>query len=84
MYQNDHLKISFKFYRLLYLIIQEKQEGQHIGATYKSILKVLLKQYRSPTDPNKFMGSKCMKFHDHRLITESVIIRKPFSNNHAP
>ena len=61
-----------------------KQEGQHIGATYKSILKVLLKQYRSPTDPNKFMGSKCMKFHDHRLITESVIVRKPFSNNHAP
>ena len=59
-------------------------EGQHIGATYKSILKVLLKQYRSPTDPNKFMGSKCMKFHDHRLITESVIVRKPFSNNHAP
>ena len=93
--------------------------GQHIGATYKSILKVLLKQYRSPTDPNKFksatiisvdhfqitmhhdldrwpfdpkinrahpwlMGSKCMKFHDHRLITESVIVRKPFSNNHAP
>ena len=96
-----------------------KQEGQHIGATYKSILKVLLKQYRSPTDPNKFksatiisvdhfqitmrhdldrwpfdpkinrahpwlMGSKCMKFQDHRLITESVIVRKPFSNNHAP
>ena len=30
------------------------------------------------------MGSKCMKFHDHRLITESVIVRKPFSNNHAP
>ena len=89
------------------------------GATYKSILKVLLKQNRSPTDPNKFksatiisvdhfqitmrhdldrwpfdpkinrahpwlMGSKCMKFHDHRLITESVIVRKPFSNNHAP
>ena len=63
---------------------QQQQEGQHIGATYKSILKVLLKQYRSPTDPNKFMGSKCMKFHDHRLITESVIVRKPFSNNHAP
>ena len=98
---------------------KKKQEGQHIGATYKSILKVLLKQYRSPTDPNKFksatiisvdhfqitmrhdldrwpfdpkinrahpwlMGSKCMKFHDHRLITESVIVRKPFSNNHAP
>ena len=96
-----------------------KQEGQHIGATYKSILKVLLKQYRSPTDPNKFksatiisvdhfqitmrhdldrwpfdpkinrahpwlMVSKCMKFHDHRLITESVIVRKPFSSNHAP
>ena len=141
--------------------------GQHIGATYKSILKVLLKQYRSPTDPNKFksatiisvdhfqipcamtltvdlltpksighildswwvsvwsfiiigwlqsqlssgnhfqitmrhdldlwpfdlkinrahpwlMVSKCMKFHDHWLITESVIVRKPFSNNHAP
>ena len=89
------------------------------GATYKSILKVLLKQYRSPTNPNKFksatiisvdnfqitmrhdldrwpfdpkinrahpwlMVSKCMKFHDHRLITESVIVRKPFSNNHAP
>ena len=85
----------------------------------KSILKVLLKQYRSPTDPNKFksatiisvdhfqitmrhdldlwpfdlkinrahpwlMVSKCMKFHDHWLITESVIVRKPFSNNHAP
>ena len=98
---------------------KKQQEGQHIGATYKSILKVLLKQYRSPTDPNKFksatiisvdhfqitmrhdldrwpfdpkinrahpwlMGSKCMKFHDHRLITESVIVRKPFSNNHAP
>ena len=97
----------------------KKQEGQHIGATFKGILKVLLKQYRSPTDPNKFksatiisvdhfqitmrhdldrwpfdpkinrahpwlMGSKCMKFHDHRLITESVIVRKPFSNNHAP
>ena len=30
------------------------------------------------------MVSKCMKFHDHRLITESVIVRKPFSNNHAP
>ena len=30
------------------------------------------------------MGSKCMKFHDHWLITESVIVRKPFSNNHAP
>ena len=30
------------------------------------------------------MGSKCMKFHDHRWITESVIVRKPFSNNHAP
>ena len=26
------------------------------------------------------MVSKCMKFHDHRLITESVIVRKPFSN----
>ena len=99
--------------------ITRQQEGQHIGATCKSILKVLLKQYRSPTDPNKFksatiisvdhfqitmrhdldrwpfdpkinrahpwlMGSKCMKFHDHRLITESVIVRKPFSNNHAP
>ena len=25
MYQNDHLKISFKFYRLLYLFIQEKK-----------------------------------------------------------
>ena len=25
------------------------------------------------------MVSKCMKFHDHRLITESVIVRKPFS-----
>ena len=25
------------------------------------------------------MGSKCMKFHDHRWITESVIVRKPFS-----
>ena len=23
------------------------------------------------------MGSKCMKFHDHRWITESVIVRKP-------
>ena len=96
-----------------------KQEGQHIGATFKGILKVLLKQYRSPTYPNKFksatiisvdhfqitmrhdldwwpfdpkinrahpwlMVSKCMKFHDHWLITESVIVRKPFSNNHAP
>ena len=30
------------------------------------------------------MVSKCMKFHDHWLITESVIVRKPFSNNHAP
>ena len=30
------------------------------------------------------MVSKCMKFHDHRLIIESVIVRKPFSNNHAP
>ena len=30
------------------------------------------------------MVSKCMKFHDHRLITESVIVRKPFSNYHAP
>ena len=27
------------------------------------------------------MVSKCMKFHDHWLITESVIVRKPFSNN---
>ena len=26
------------------------------------------------------MGSKCMKFHDHRWITELVIVRKPFSN----
>ena len=26
------------------------------------------------------MVSKCMKFHDHWLITESVIVRKPFSN----
>ena len=25
------------------------------------------------------MVSKCMKFHDHRLIIESVIVRKPFS-----
>ena len=155
-----------------------KQEGQHIGATYKSILKVLLKQYRSPPTPTNSWGvsvwsfmiigwlqsqlssrnhfqitmrhdldlltsksigrildswwvsvwsfmiigwlqsqlssgnhfqitmrhdldlwpfdlkinrahpwlmvSKCMKFHDHWLITESVIVRKPFSNNHAP
>ena len=98
---------------------QMKQEGQHIGATYRSILKVLLKQYRSPTDPNKFksatiisvdhfqitmrhdldrwpfdpkinrahpwlMGSKCMKFHDHRWITKSVMVRKPFSNIDNP
>ena len=26
------------------------------------------------------MVSKCMKFHDHWLITELVIVRKPFSN----
>ena len=146
-----------------------KQEGQHIGATCKSILKVLLKQYRSATDFNQFesatiisrgpfssnhapwplpltlwqplsivhildswgvsvwsfmiialitssvviletirkitmrhdldlwpfdlkinraniwlMLSKCTKLHDHRMITELVIVRKPFSNNHAP
>ena len=30
------------------------------------------------------MGSKCMKFHDHRLITELVMVRKPFTINHAP
>ena len=30
------------------------------------------------------MGSMCMKFHDHtRLITESVMIQKPFTFNHA-
>ena len=29
------------------------------------------------------MVSKCMKFHDHWLITESVIVRKPFSNKGA-
>ena len=78
LYTNRHYKNSRQINHMT------QQEGQHIGATYKSILKVLLKQYRSPTDPNKFMGSKCMKFHDHRLITESVIVRKPFSNNHAP
>ena len=25
------------------------------------------------------MGSKCLKFHDHRRITGSVMVRKPFS-----
>ena len=29
------------------------------------------------------MGSTYMKFHDHRLITESVIAQKPFTINHA-
>ena len=29
------------------------------------------------------MGSKCMKFHDHRWITESVMVRKTFTINHA-
>ena len=31
-----------------------------------------------------FFGSKCTKFHDHRLITEPVIVRKPFIIDHAP
>ena len=30
------------------------------------------------------MGSMCMKFHDHRWITESVMVRKLFIINHAP
>ena len=29
-------------------------------------------------------GSMCMKFHDHRWITESVMVRKPFTINNAP
>ena len=29
------------------------------------------------------MGIKCMKFHDHRLITEALIVRKPFTINHV-
>ena len=31
-----------------------------------------------------FMGSNCMKFHDHRSITESVTIWKPFSITNVP
>ena len=38
------------------------------GATYKSILKVLLKQYRSPTDPNKFKSATIISV-DHFQIT---------------
>ena len=118
----DSWWVSVWSFMIIGWLQSQLSSGNHFqtrGATYKSILKVLLKQYRSPTDPNKFksatiisvdhfqitmrhdldrwpfdpkinrahpwlMGSKCMKFHDHRLITESVIVRKPFSNNHAP
>ena len=30
------------------------------------------------------MGSMCMNFHDYRLITETLIVWKPFTMNHAP
>ena len=72
----DSWWVSVWSFMIIGWLQSQLSSGNHFQITMRHDLDL------SPFDPkiNRahpwLMGSKCMKFHDHRWITESVIVRK--------